>query len=131
MTKEQAMQRAQKTSIENPTVEIAVIHETVARDDWDIPETQYGFQPTESLWVLTPGTFTVEGAFLAGKKSDHSKDADCTVDPATGGCFVCGVDHSDECPECGRHGFHLDGCVRMGLSPMTPTPSANLPEGAN
>jgi hypothetical protein len=40
----------------------------------------------------------------------HEKDADCTVDPQTDCCSVCGVHHGDECPECNGRGFHVAGC---------------------
>lgn len=43
----------------------------------------------------------------------HTKDEDCTVDPETGCCSVCGVLHGDPCPCCGGSGFHKDGCSEI------------------
>lgn len=40
----------------------------------------------------------------------HTTDADCTVDPDTWSCVVCGVDHSGTCHVCGGHGFHTPHC---------------------
>lgn len=40
----------------------------------------------------------------------HSHDLECTVNPATLCCEVCGVDHSDECLDCGGRGFHKETC---------------------
>lgn len=45
----------------------------------------------------------------------HTKDTDCTVDPDTLCCTVCGVDHSEECLECGQRGYHAETCpIRSG-----------------
>jgi hypothetical protein len=41
---------------------------------------------------------------------DHRKDEDCTVDPQTGTCIACGVEHGDPCPECGGRAYHEDRC---------------------
>jgi hypothetical protein len=41
---------------------------------------------------------------------NHNKDADCSVDPATDMCTVCGVYHGEACDECGGRGFHGDAC---------------------
>lgn len=46
----------------------------------------------------------------------HTKDSDCTVDPETLLCSVCGVDHSDSCPECSGRGFHAEGCSRSDVT---------------
>lgn len=40
----------------------------------------------------------------------HNKDEDCTVDPVTHLCVICGVDHSDKCLICGGRGFHTEAC---------------------
>ena len=40
----------------------------------------------------------------------HEKDQDCTVDPKTWCCTVCGVYHGDPCWVCGGRGFHKPGC---------------------
>ncbi len=45
--------------------------------------------------------------------SDHQKDSDCTVNPETLMCDGCGVDHSEECPDCGGRGFHQNECVAI------------------
>ena len=41
----------------------------------------------------------------------HTTDADCTVNPATGCCGGCGVEHSDACGSCGGRGYHNAGCM--------------------
>ena len=41
---------------------------------------------------------------------NHSKDSDCTVNPETLCCDVCGVAHGDECLDCGGRGYHKPGC---------------------
>lgn len=41
------------------------------------------------------------------------KDSDCTVDPESGLCVECGVDHSGGCFECGGRGFHKSGCSEI------------------
>jgi len=41
---------------------------------------------------------------------NHSKDSDCTVDPETGCCTVCGVEHGEPCPECGMRAYHSKDC---------------------
>jgi hypothetical protein len=40
----------------------------------------------------------------------HTQDSDCTVDPETGMCTVCRVDHTTACHVCGGRGFHKAGC---------------------
>ena len=56
-------------------------------------------------------TTTPRPAFPAG--SDHTKDSDCTVDPLTNCCKVCGVDHSEPCLECGGKGYHSPNCPEL------------------
>jgi hypothetical protein len=46
--------------------------------------------------------------------TEHTKDADCTVDPTTDSCRECGVYHGDPCPACDGRGFHVDGCDVLG-----------------
>lgn len=41
---------------------------------------------------------------------DHTQDSDCSVDPETLSCALCGVDHSGECLDCGGRGFHKPTC---------------------
>lgn len=41
---------------------------------------------------------------------NHTHDDQCTIDPATGLCFDCGVLHGDPCPSCEQKAFHLDSC---------------------
>lgn len=43
----------------------------------------------------------------------HSRDSDCTVDPATDCCVECHVLHGDPCPDCEGRGFHADGCALL------------------
>lgn len=43
----------------------------------------------------------------------HERDSDCTVDEDTLCCKYCGVDHSDECPDCGGRGFHKPICETL------------------
>jgi hypothetical protein len=40
----------------------------------------------------------------------HTTDSQCTIDPATGCCVQCGVDHSALCPACKGRGFHDPNC---------------------
>lgn len=40
----------------------------------------------------------------------HSKDSDCTLHGQTLCCLYCGVDHSEECLDCGGRGFHKGNC---------------------
>lgn len=40
----------------------------------------------------------------------HTVASDCHVDPETGLCRECGVDHSEPCPACEQAGFHAAGC---------------------
>ena len=42
---------------------------------------------------------------------EHTRDSDCTVDPETNLCSICGVEYSEPCIECGGHAFHLEGCT--------------------
>lgn len=46
------------------------------------------------------------------RMNDHRRDEDCTVDPATDTCSVCGVGHGDPCPDCGARAFHRRGCFQ-------------------
>jgi hypothetical protein len=45
----------------------------------------------------------------------HFTDADCTVDPDTGCCEECGVEHADPCI-CGGRGYHVKGCQLSELT---------------
>jgi hypothetical protein len=40
--------------------------------------------------------------------TEHTKDADCTVDPDTDVCAICGVERGDPCAACGGRSFHTD-----------------------
>jgi hypothetical protein len=56
---------------------------------------------------------TIEELRRANKMANapmHRQDSDCTVDPNTGSCIVCHVDHSSMCPECKGRGFHKPNC---------------------
>ena len=44
---------------------------------------------------------------------NHTKDAECTIDPETDLCKECGVYHGDPCPDCGGKGLHTDECPQM------------------
>lgn len=44
----------------------------------------------------------------------HTTDTDCTIDPETGCCSLCGVLHGDPCPECGGRGLHIENCELIG-----------------
>ncbi len=46
----------------------------------------------------------------AGEVREHVGAADCSIDPVTFCCVVCGVDHSEACSECRQTGFHGVGC---------------------
>ncbi len=54
----------------------------------------------------------------------HAKQEDCTVDPNTECCSTCGVDHSRECPDCHKRGYHSDTCFLW----EPPTFEESLPE---
>jgi hypothetical protein len=42
--------------------------------------------------------------------ANHTQDSDCTIDPETLCCRECGVDHGDECLDCGGRGYHKPAC---------------------
>jgi hypothetical protein len=48
-------------------------------------------------------------------KAQHFTDADCAVDPSTGCCVDCGVEHADPCV-CGGRGYHVKGCALSELT---------------
>lgn len=58
----------------------------------------------------------------------HSKDEDCTVG-ADGLCVGCGVDHSEECAECGGRGFHKAVCEVLEAAERRATAEAERQEG--
>lgn len=60
------------------------------------------------------GMRTVEGAPYPSLLCvvNHQQDSDCTVNHETLCCDVCGVDHSEPCPDCGGRGFHDLTCVQ-------------------
>jgi hypothetical protein len=61
MTREQAIHEATKTAVQYKR-DIYIVHELVAREDWDTPETQYGFCPWEGLGILyRHGTYKLLG----------------------------------------------------------------------
>ena len=43
-------------------------------------------------------------------RPNHTRDEDCTVDPADDCCIECGVYHGDPCPACDGRGFHREAC---------------------
>jgi hypothetical protein len=79
MTRDQAIREAAQTAIKNRRT-IYVVHEHVARDDWDTPETQYGFCPWEALGTLyRPGTYSVIGTVgLDGVLRPDGESCDCS-----------------------------------------------------
>ena len=40
----------------------------------------------------------------------HSSDTDCTVGDDNC-CTVCGVEHGERCPTCGKRAYHTAGCI--------------------
>ena len=52
----------------------------------------------------------IAARFEAEKHAEHTKDSDCTVDPATNLCTGCGVEHGEPCFQCGGRGFHTNDC---------------------
>jgi hypothetical protein len=45
---------------------------------------------------------------------EHLQDSDCTVNPDTLLCDVCGVMHDEDgCAECGGHAFHKPTCIHF------------------
>jgi len=45
-------------------------------------------------------------------QNEHVHDSQCTVDPETLCCTVCGVYHSAaQCTGCGQRAFHLPACT--------------------
>jgi hypothetical protein len=56
----------------------------------------------------------VVGSYRRGEcctsRITHTKDTDCTIDPDTMCCIVCGVSHGSPCEACRGSGFHADGC---------------------
>lgn len=55
---------------------------------------------------------------LDAETRPHEADEDCTIDPATGLCFVCGVEHGDPCPECGATAYHRPDCPETWPMPL-------------
>ncbi len=58
-------------------------------------------------WETDP---TTQETLCRACKDQHHKDEDCTVNPGTGLCTVCGANHGEQCPECGRKAFHTVTC---------------------
>ncbi len=40
----------------------------------------------------------------------HTRDEDCTIDPATLCCRICSAEHGAACPDCGGRAFHRASC---------------------
>lgn len=55
----------------------------------------------------------------------HTTDTDCTIDPATDCCAVCGVLHGDPCRDCAGCGYHRPDCPTV-LSDAIATADATL-----
>lgn len=58
-----------------------------------------------ALSILSPSS-----KWMAGTNRAHTKDSDCTIEPETRLCKICGVDHSGQCDVCGGRGFHTETC---------------------
>lgn len=69
--------------------------------------TRFRFPLESTSSVKTPASPTEIG----GKS--HSRQEDCTVDPETLCCIACGVDHSEECLDCGKRGYHASTCPQF------------------
>jgi len=41
----------------------------------------------------------------------HTRDEQCDVDSATDCCRVCGVEHGEPVPCCGKRAFHAEDCL--------------------
>lgn len=55
--------------------------------------------------------------YFTSQRPGHTRDTDCTIDPRTDSCVVCGVHHGDACPLCGGRGFHTDTCEHQRNDP--------------
>lgn len=60
---------------------------------------------------------------ITGHPPIHTRDSDCTIDPQTGCCTVCGVEHREPCPDCGHTAFHSAGCWLTRDIPSAALPS--------
>lgn len=60
------------------------------------------------------GQYVFSEAELRKFSGAHEEDGDCDVDPETLVCRVCGVDHSEQCEDCGGRGFHKATCAWAG-----------------
>lgn len=60
---------------------------------------------------------------IPGRPPIHTRDSDCTIDPQTGCCTVCGVEHREPCPDCGHTAFHSAGCWLTRDIPSAALPS--------
>lgn len=60
-----------------------------------------------TYWIGRPDPIDL---FLAVRRPLHERDEECTIDPETEMCRVCGVDHSGQCPACLGRGFHTSNC---------------------
>jgi hypothetical protein len=56
-----------------------------------------------------------EKALLKAIEQTHRTDSDCTLDPITQQCKVCGVLHGDPCLDCGGRGFHRSHCRQLRI----------------
>jgi hypothetical protein len=46
-----------------------------------------------------------------------TKDSDCTVNPSTNVCDVCGAEHGAPCVHCNQRAFHDPRCLCMLAAP--------------
>ena len=80
------------------------------------PDGEYAFvyTPPKIFARQTAAVLLRPGAPITGVPAvRHYRDEDCTVDPKTGCCIQCGVDHSTICGQCGGMGFHRAGCSEV------------------
>jgi len=87
---------------------------------FDAPVQQSVAEARTIIQQRDPTAYITVGACLRPTPvATHTKDADCTIDPATGLCSVCGVADGEPCPECGGRSFHLDGCSESDATAPT------------
>ncbi len=109
---------------ENRSHSVEQMREAVAAVAFD-----YGWKPEE---IPEIGTYSDGEAYIDCRYNDnqrliyawlektypyevkrHTQDSDCTVDPETGLCTVCGVLHGEPCILCGGRGYHALDCAEL------------------
>lgn len=84
----------------------------------DEPAARCPWRPKAWAWVLTnvrrAKPFAVRGRLgFYEVNLKHEADSDCSVDPGTGCCLLCGVGHDGPPCDCGGVAFHLVSCVSL------------------